>query len=191
MGESRALTAQQTEAAILATHRPHPKLLRAYLIRSLLTGPLILVVLPVLYFRYRTLRYTFDGEGISMRWGVLFRREVSLTYTRIQDIHLTSGPLLRWLGLADIHVQTAAGSASAEMKVEGLRYYEEIREFLYRRMRGHATADGDAAAPEADGGDEAGRIVRALAEVRDELRATRRALEERRGDDGDGGDGAP
>lgn len=183
-GPGASATSMRPGPPILTTHRPHRNLLRAYVIRSLLTGPLIVVVLPVLYFRYKTLRYTFDDEGISMRWGILFRREVSLTYTRIQDIHLTSGPLLRWFGLADIHVQTAAGSASAEMKVEGLRNYEAVREFLYSRMRGHGSADERAAAADDSDGDDAIRIVRALGEVRDELRATRLALE------GRGGDGA-
>ena len=65
-----------------------------------------------------------------MRWGILFRREVSLTYRRIQDIHLRSGILQRWLGLADILVQTASGSAGAEMTIEGLQEYEQVREFL-------------------------------------------------------------
>lgn len=146
-----------------------------YLVRSLLTGPLLPITLPLLYFRYRTLRYTFDGEGISMRWGVLFRREVNLTYSRIQDIHLTSGPLLRWLGLADIHIQTAAGSASAEMKVEGLPEFEAIREFLYSRMRGHGQPEGAPTAGNAVAPTPA--LVQALGEVRDELRAARRALE--------------
>jgi putative membrane protein len=168
-----------TAASLLTTHRPHRNLLRAYLVRSLLTGPLILVVLPVLFFRYRTLRYSFDTEGISMRWGILFRREVNVAYTRIQDIHLTSGPLLRWLGLADIHIQTAAGSAAAEMKVEGLLHYEAVREFLYARMRGHAEADratpaDGATAPQAA---EGRGLIQALAQIRDELRATRIALE--------------
>ena len=40
--------------------------------------------------RYSTLRYTFTSEGISMRWGRLFRRGIVLNYARIQDIHLRS-----------------------------------------------------------------------------------------------------
>ncbi len=163
-----APSASPGDGALLTTHRPHPRLLKAYLVRSLLTGPLLLIVLPV--------RYTFDDEGIAMRWGILFRREVNLAYTRIQDIHLTSGPLLRWLGLADIHIQTAAGSASAEMKVEGLPHYEAVREFLYTRMRGHAEADR--AAPGAGSEEDAPDLVRALGELRDELRGARIALEQ-------------
>lgn len=71
-----------------------------------------------------------------MRWGILFRREISLTYARIQDIHLTSNVVERWLGLARIQIQTASGSAGAEMTIEGLRDFEMIRDGLYSRMRG-------------------------------------------------------
>jgi membrane protein YdbS with pleckstrin-like domain len=135
--------------AIASIERPHPKLWTLYLVRALLTGPALVVVLPVLYFRYHTLRYRFDEQGVHMRWGILFRREVNLTYRRIQDIHLRSGLLQRWLGLADVLVQTAAGSATAEMTIEGLPQFETIRDFLYQRMRGHddAPATGDPATP--------------------------------------------
>ena len=94
-------------------------------------------MLPLYYFRYRTLRYRFDEEGIHMRVGILFRREVNLTYARIQDIHLRSGFIQRWLGLADIQIQTASGSAGAELVIEGFKEFEAIRDFLYTRMRGY------------------------------------------------------
>lgn len=123
--------------AIAAIERPHAKLWTLYLVRALLTGPALVVLLPFLYFRYHTLRYRFDEQGVHMRWGILFRREVNLTYRRIQDIHLRSGLLQRWLGLADVLVQTAAGSSTAEMTIEGLPQYEAVRDFLYQRMRGH------------------------------------------------------
>ena len=71
-----------------------------------------------------------------MRWGMLFHREISLTYTRIQDIHLASNAVERYLGLARVQVQTASAAAKAEMTIEGLLEYEEIRDFLYNRMRG-------------------------------------------------------
>src|SRR5436190_8117995 len=93
-------------------------------------------MLPYLYFRYHTLRYSFDLEGVKMSWGILFRREINLTYSRIQDIHLSSGFIQRWLRLADIQIQTASGSASAEMTIEGLLEHEVVREYLYQRMRG-------------------------------------------------------
>ena len=108
-----------------------------YVIRALFTRPGLIILLPYLYFRYHTLRYTFDEEGIHMRVRIVFRREVNLTYARIQDIHLRSGVIQRWLGLADIQIQTASGSADAELVIEGFKEYEAIRDFLYTRMRGY------------------------------------------------------
>jgi putative membrane protein len=61
-----------------------------YTITCLLTGPLFPIFIVPQYFRYHTMRYRFDGDGISMRWGILFRREIHLTFARIQDIHLTA-----------------------------------------------------------------------------------------------------
>ena len=77
-------------AAIHAIERPHPRLMTYYVLRSLALGPLFPFALVPLYFRYHTLRYRFDAEGISAQWGILFKREVYLTYKRIQDIHVNS-----------------------------------------------------------------------------------------------------
>src|SRR5882762_7789474 len=123
--------------SIIRLERPHPALWTYYIITSIFTGPGIVAVLPYLYFRYQTLRYRFDAEGIHMKVGILFRREVNLTYARIQDIHLRSGILQRWLGLANVQVQTASGSAGPELVIEGFKEYELIRDFLYTRMRGY------------------------------------------------------
>jgi putative membrane protein len=99
---------------------------------------------------------------------------VYLTYARIQDIHLSRGLLERWLGLATIQVQTAAGSSTAEMSIVGLAEYEDLRDFLYSKMRGaRPGAEEPAAAPEGD------ETLRLLGEIRDELRAVRASLEAR------------
>jgi len=116
--------------------RPDPSLFRYYLFSSLLTGPLTPLVLLPLWFRYVTLKYKFDEDGVSMCWGILFRREIYLTYRRIQDIHLTRNLLQRWMGLAKISLQTASGSSQAEMTIEGILEAELLRDFLYSRMRG-------------------------------------------------------
>jgi putative membrane protein len=160
--------------------RADRKLLLYYALGSVLAGPLFFVPLIPLFFRYETLRYRFDAEGVSMRWGILFRREISLTYARIQDIHLTSNVIERWLGLGKVQIQTASGSANAEMVIEGLPNFEEIRDFLYSRMRGaredvrHPSVTGQRPAT----ADAAG-LASALHEIAEELRAVRRAIESR------------
>jgi len=77
-----------------------------------------------------------------MKVGILFRRETNLTYARIQDIHLRSGILQRWLRLANVQIQTASGSAGPELVIEGFKEYEFIRDFLYTRMRGYQARHG-------------------------------------------------
>ena len=155
--------------------RPDPRLLTYYALASLLLGPAFPFALVPLYFRYHTLRYDVDAEGITARWGVLFRREVSLTYARIQDIHLTSNLVERWLGLAKVQVQTASGSTGAELTVEGLPRFEAVRDFLYARMRG---AKDRAPTPDALplAGEATDDLAAALREVAAEVRALRLAL---------------
>jgi len=127
------------ESRIFAITRPHPLLLVQYFFWSMAGVVFFPFVLVPLLFKYHTLRYRFDPEGISMSWGFLFRREINLTYSRIQDIHLTRGIIERWLGLGTLSIQTASGSAAAEMAIPGLAEYEALRDFLYARMRGGRT----------------------------------------------------
>jgi uncharacterized protein len=116
--------------------RPDSALLKYYIITALLTGPLSVVVILPLFFKYETLHYKFDSEGMSMSWGILMRREIYITYRRIQDIHLTRNIIQRWLGLATISVQTASGSSSPEVSIEGILEADMLRDFLYTKMRG-------------------------------------------------------
>lgn len=173
----------------MSLERPCPALWTYYILAAVLTGPGIIVTLPYLYFRYYTLRYRFDEEGIHMRVGILFRREVNLTYARIQDIHLRSNFVQRWLGLANVQIQTASGSAGAELVIEGFKEFEAIRDFLYTRMRGYqaqphsAATPRDSNVPPISAGARIGEyseMISLLLSIRDELRRTREALELRK-----------
>lgn len=157
--------------------RPDPVLFRYYVFVSMLSGPLTPLVLAPLYFRYITLRYKFDESGVSMKWGILFRREVYLTYRRIQDIHLTRNILQRWMGLAKISLQTASGSSQAEMAIEGILQAEELRDFLYSKMRGARNDSGSAMTGELNAAidhhphpaGQPDRATKALEEIRDAM----------------------
>lgn len=79
-----------------------------------------------------------------------------------------------------VQIQTASGTAGAELTIEGFHQSEAIRDFLYARMRGAKdrtpappAVAGGAAAP---GGEE---VVTLLLGIRDELRQTRELLESR------------
>lgn len=168
---------------IQAITRPDKALWTYYLLVAAVFPPLFPFVAILLYFRYHTMRYKFTDDGISMSWGILFRREIILNYARIQDIHLKSNVVERWLGLARILVQTASGSQAAEMAIEGIKEFEALRDFLYTRMRGvkdsHAHLSKPAQAVSADASPAADELTAALREATQELRAIREALEKR------------
>jgi uncharacterized membrane protein YdbT with pleckstrin-like domain len=147
--------------------RPAPQLMAYYVLVALATLPAAIIVLPILWFRYVTLRYHFDDEGISMRVGWMFKKETLLTYRRIQDIHLTRNIVQRWLGLATVSVQTASGSSGPEMSIEGILEADLLRDFLYQEMRGARGERQDAGNREAAA--EASPATQLLIEIRDNL----------------------
>lgn len=153
--------------------------MRYYAIISIFALFAFPIVFLVHLFKYETLRYRFDEDGISMSWGLLFRREINLTYRRIQDIHLTRNILQRWMGLATVSIQTASGSSTPEMQIEGILEYDALRDFLYRQMRGAKGETSARSAPDAPSGEQGERdqALELLIEIRDAMRT----LAEQRG----------
>ncbi|MEP7364160.1 MAG: PH domain-containing protein [Acidobacteriota bacterium] len=166
-------------AHIASIERPVKGLLTFYFFKALATTVAFPVTMAVLYFRYHTMRYRFDEEGVHMSWGIIMRREIMLNYARIQDIQLRSNVLERWLGLARIEIQTASGSASSTMTLEGLENHEAMRDFLYSRMRGaHERQTAGGAETGAQGG-EGDSLAETLNAIAVELKAVRELLEKR------------
>ena len=152
---------------IAAITRPVDRLMTYYVLKAVTTLIAFPLTVVILYFRYHTMRYEFGPEGLRMSWGILFRHEVMLNYARIQDIHLRSNAIERAIGLARIEIQTASGSSSSVMTLEGLPDPEAMRDYLYSRMHGatdHKQAD---------------TLATTLQEVAAELRGIRQALEQR------------
>lgn len=188
------MTPPPNDSVILAIERPHRDLFTYYWVSLLIFPPLLPILILPVWFRYHTMRYKFTDEGISMSWGLLFRRQIIVNYARIQDIHLRSNIVERWFGLARVLVQTASGNSGAELTLEGLKEFEAVRDFLYARMRGvkdHARSSPDAtaavsAATRTTGSE--GELAAVLRDVVHELRETRLALESRQPMKKDSGD---
>jgi uncharacterized membrane protein YdbT with pleckstrin-like domain len=147
--------------------RPDSSLMKYYVIMAVLTGPGLIVELPRLFFKYETLKYRFEDDGMSMSWGLLFRHEIHLTYRRIQDIHLSRNIIQRWLGLATVSIQTASGSSGPEVSIEGILEADQLRDYLYAKMRGAKGMDEPQSATAENPADE---VLRLLIEIRDLVR---------------------
>ncbi|MFT3710514.1 MAG: PH domain-containing protein [Archangium sp.] len=160
------------EKRVHAITRPENALLWFYVIISfglLCAGPIALIPL---YFRFHTLWYRFDASGVSMGYGILFRREMQLTYARMQDIHLSQNILERWLGIGTVTVQTAGSGESGNLAIVGVSDFEGIRDYLYAKMRGVRAEPHE---EKSAGGDEL------LVEIRDALQGAASALSEKKG----------
>ena len=181
------MTDPADDRRIQAIERPDPALFKYYVLACLVFPPLFPILILPAYFRYHTMRYKFSDDGISMSWGILFRRQTIVNYARIQDIHLRSNIVERWLGLARILIQTASGSQSAELTIEGIKEFELLRDFLYARMRGVKDTKGSTPVQATVGtgtgaGTRAGdELTAALRDAVRELRAVRELLEKREG----------
>ncbi len=146
--------------------RPDEALLTNYLLVALCTVLGFPFVFLGLFIRYKTLRYQLDDEGVSLAVGLLFRKETTLAYRRIQDIHVKRSLFQRWLGISTVEIMTASGSAGAEIALEGVRDAEALRDFLYARMRGAQDDDDLSPGPSGDTED----ALALLRDIRDALR---------------------
>lgn len=171
------MTPQELSALEQRVHlirRPEPALLTMYVLAALATLFAAPIVLIPLYFRYHTLWYRFDKTGVSMGYGILFRRELQLTYARMQDIHLSQNILERWLGIGTVTVQTAGAGAAGNLTIVGVKDFNAIRDYLYAKMRGVRDEPHDEHDAKASGADAV------LVEIRDALTDAAKALTEGR-----------
>lgn len=158
------------QVRVHAITRPQPSLLTYYVLTSLVLLCAAPIALVPLFFRYHTLWYRFTDAGVSMGYGLLFRRELQLTYARMQDIHLSQNILERWLGIGTLVVQTAGSGEGGNLRIVGVREVSAIRDYLYARMRGVRSEPPTQTSTDA-----------LLIEIKEALEATAAALSKRVG----------
>ncbi len=61
---------------------------------------------------YRFFKYELTELGFRKESGVIYKKYVTIPYTRIQNVDIDRGILARLLGLSDLMIQTAGTSAS-------------------------------------------------------------------------------
>ena len=85
--------------------------------------------------------YVVTDRCLRVRSGILNVHEITTTFANIQEVRLSSGPLQKVLGLADVEVHSAGGgsgkgsSDSHVARFEGVDNAPEIRDFILVRLR--------------------------------------------------------
>jgi putative membrane protein len=123
--------------------RPQPKILREARISTnaisyhLLAWGIPIVTIPLLpivwlYYRryFATLEVVLTARELQVSRGVLVREEKSIPLEKITDLALYQGPIMRWLGLKGLRVETAgqSGSGSALVQLIGLDNPDDFRD---------------------------------------------------------------
>jgi membrane protein YdbS with pleckstrin-like domain len=88
-------------------------------------------------FYYDTMAYELHEDELRWRRGVWFRTTGIVPYNRITNLDLKQGPVMRWLNISTISVQTAgySGQAVPEIRIEAVEHAEELREILRNAVR--------------------------------------------------------
>lgn len=190
------------EVLARASFHPNLRVYRYVQVAGLMVATVVgIVALPVWLVagwwwstRYWELLECELGERtLSIAYGIWFRTEKSIPLEQIQDVSVRHGPLLDWLGLTKLRIETAGqGSEQAAGNLVGVeravafrdRILEQRERLSDRRSGGGAGAgnrgaSGGAVAGAVAPGDAAGdEVAGLLSEIRDAVLRIERRLEE-------------
>lgn len=106
-----------------------------------------LVSYAVLRLDYEQRWYMVTDRSLRIRSGVWSVWEMTMSFANLQQVAVSQGPLQRWLGLADLKVESAGGGGSATTGQQGqtrslhvgffhgVGNAEEIRDLILARLR--------------------------------------------------------
>lgn len=148
---------------------------------AVLLGIPILIVFAIwavwIPWYYTTVVYRLTADEISWRRGVWFKRTGIVPYSRITNIDIVQGPVMRVFEISSLRIQTAgySGQATSEISIEGMTQPEEVREMIMGYVRPTRAAGDATGVPEA-GRAAPGDIQQQMLE---ELVRIRKALEKK------------
>jgi len=144
------------------------------LVGWLLVMSLILLWIPAFY---KSLEYVIEADCVKAKGGVLWRKQVTVPFTKMTNLDVTQGPVQRMLDIGTIHVQTAgAGSqegSRAELRLLGIRELDEVKDSILERARGYTASAVDPARSAGVQGNDSyilGQILKELTAIREALK---------------------
>lgn len=86
---------------------------------------------------YESMWYELHDDEMRWKRGVWFRTTGIVPYNRITNLDLKQGPVMRWLRISTLSIQTAgySGQAVPEIRIEAIEHAEELRELVRSLVR--------------------------------------------------------
>jgi membrane protein YdbS with pleckstrin-like domain len=142
--------------------------------------------LAVLRLDYEKRWYVVTDRSLRVREGVVGVQEITVTFANIQNLTISQGPIQRFLGVADLRVDTAGGGGATHPAhgddlhtawFRGIDNADEVRQLIQQRLRrlkdsglgDHEELRAEATSPRND-------LTAALREVYRETAALRAAV---------------
>ena len=152
---------------------------------AILAGIIIVTVVFAIWTRlyYDTMSYELHDDELRWRRGVWFRTTGIVPYNRITNLDLKQGPVMRWLGISTISIQTAgySGQSVPEIRIEAIEHADELRELLRSSVRSCSTpGDGTGTGTSARRPDEPVATTGTSILILDELKKIRVILEQQK-----------
>lgn len=92
---------------------------------------IVLFVNAILAFRrVRAIGYQLREDDLLFRRGIMFERVIAVPYGRLQLVDVTRGPLLRFLGLANLKFVTASAATGVNLPGLPMAEAEALRDRL-------------------------------------------------------------
>jgi uncharacterized membrane protein YdbT with pleckstrin-like domain len=150
----------------------------------------VAIALPVTFvalkWNYELRWYIVTDRSLRIRRGVWNVEELTLTFANIQEIGVTSGPIQKLLGIANVEVRAAGAGAAASgersdrvARFEGVDNAPAIRDLIVERLRAYRDLGlgGEAESREPASATSNAATLAGLRDVLEEARALRIALQ--------------
>jgi len=102
----------------------------------------ILILIPVLIWinaAFNAIEYCIDDEGVKMKGGAVWKKHVTVPYSKITNVDVTQGPMQRYFNVGTIHIQTAGAGGQqgqkAELKINGIREMDKIKDIIIKKVK--------------------------------------------------------
>jgi putative membrane protein len=131
--------------------------------------PIWLIFAPLLLNKYfERLECELTTRALRFQKGVIVQTERTIPLDKIQDLTFKEGPLLRWLGLSVLKIETAGNSAqgAADLSLIGVIDAHNFRQMVFDQ-RDKVTDNTTSGTSSSDSGTES--MTNILSEIRDTL----------------------
>ena len=95
----------------------------------------------------KSMLFIVHGHEIVVHKGLINKSEKHVPYRTVTNINMKTGPFDRLFGIGTIEIQTAGGKVysldeTAEEKLEGIKVYREVRDYILTQLRQFQAAYG-------------------------------------------------